>query len=70
MYFDRFDIIEAYYLFFVDYHEGQTSKRYARLCKMGKYYKPSSTFSIDSLSENTLVIYENLIEKEEALKNA
>ncbi len=35
---------------------------------MGKYYKPSSTFSIDSLSENALVIYENLVEKEEGKK--
>jgi len=68
MYFDRFDIIEAYYLFFMDYHEGQTSRKYIRLCKMGKYYKPSSTFSIDSLSENALVIYENLVEKEEGKK--
>jgi|TARA_B100000965_G_C19414871_1_gene679411 hypothetical protein len=69
MHFDRFDIIQAYYLFFVDYHEGQTSKKYTRLCKIGKYYKPSSTFSgVDSLSENALAIYENLVAREEGKK--
>ena len=69
MYFDRFDIIEAYHLFFVNYHEGQTSRKYMRLCKMRKYYKPSLTFSgVDSLSENALEIYENLVKREESKK--
>jgi hypothetical protein len=29
MYFDRFDIVEAYYLYCRQYHKGQFSKEYA-----------------------------------------
>ena len=68
MYFDRFDILEAYYCFFVDYHEGQNSKKYARLCKIKKYFKPSANIGIVYMSENALAIYENLVEKEEGKK--
>ena len=71
MYFDRFDIVQAYYTFYVNYHGGQASKDYARLCRIQKYFRPSPSFSgVDSLSDNGLMIYQNLIEKKEALKNA
>ena len=73
MYFDRFDIMEAYYCFFVNYHEGQRSEKYKRLCKIKKYFKPSERMSKtawpeDLLSENALEIYKNLAEKEESKK--
>ena len=65
MYFDRFDIVEAYYLFFVHYHGGQDSEKYARLSKMNNYFRPAMGLGVDSLTENGLEIYNNLIEKEE-----
>ncbi len=57
-YYDRFDIVEAYYAFFSDYHDGQWSVYYLRLCKMLHYFKPSPLFrGFDSLSENGKEIY-------------
>jgi|21_taG_2_1085346.scaffolds.fasta_scaffold103418_1 hypothetical protein len=65
MYFDRFDIAQAYYLFFMDYHEGQTSEKYKRLCQIGEYLTCSPMFEgYKSLSENGKAIYQSLEEKE------
>lgn len=61
MFFDRFDIVEAYYIFFVNYHTGLNSIEYARLSKMRKYFRPAINLSVDSLSENSLDIYNNLV---------
>jgi len=64
MYFDRFDIVEAYYAFFCDYHEGQYSDKYRRLCRILRYFKPSPLFQgYESLSENARCIYDDLVEK-------
>ena len=60
MYFDRFDIVEAYYLAFVDCHSGQWSREYARFCKMHEYFKPSPFLSVDTLSDNARVIYDDV----------
>ena len=62
-YWNRFDIVEAYYLFFLEYHEGQGSKKYRRLCKMDKYWLPSPIFGMKSLSDNAKEIYNQLVEK-------
>ena len=65
MYYDRFDIAQAYYLFFVDYHEGQTSEKYKRLCKIEEYLKLSPMFKgYLSLSENGKEIYNHLVRKD------
>ena len=58
MYFDRFDIAEAWYLALSDCHGGQWSKEYERLCKLSRYYTPGM-FSPNyaSLSENGKEIY-------------
>ena len=61
MYFNRFDICDAYYLFFSDYHEGQGSDKYARLSRMLEYFKPSPMLSYDNMSENAQVIYDDLV---------
>jgi hypothetical protein len=58
MYFDRFDICEAYYLAFSHCHGGQWSREYARMCAMMRYFKPSPYLSVDSLSENAREIYD------------
>jgi hypothetical protein len=58
MYFDRFDIVEAYYLALTHCHAGQWSREYARLCRMAGYFRPSPMLSVDSLSDNAREIYE------------
>ena len=65
MYFDRFDIATAYYLFFIDYHEGQWSEKYRRSCKIENYLNLSPMFKgYESLTENGKAIYDNLAQKE------
>lgn len=63
MYFDRFDICEAYYLALSHCHEGQWSEKYARLCNLLSYFRPSPFLKVETLSENAKEIYENLIAK-------
>lgn len=63
MYWNRFDICEAWYLALSHYHGGQCSPEYLRLCKLLGYFKPAPTLSIESLkrdeNENALAIYYN-----------
>jgi len=63
IYFDRFDIAEAYYLALTHCHGGQYSPTYARLCHMGKYFKPSMGLCVESLTDNGLEIYERACER-------
>ena len=58
MYFDRFDICEAWFLALSHCHKGQWSQEYARLCKMRRYFRPSPMLSVDSLSDNGREIYD------------
>jgi hypothetical protein len=58
MYFDRFDICEAYYLALSDCHGGQWSPEYARLCRLRKSFKPSPLLSLNTLSDNAREIYD------------
>lgn len=65
MHWNRFDIVEAYYLFFIQYHTGQNSLAYKRMSKMLGYFKPSPFLTNEnSLSDNGLEIYNNLVAKE------
>jgi hypothetical protein len=62
MFFDKFDICSAYYLYGSEYHSGQFSKEYAymgRALNLG--FKPSDSLSYESLSENGKEIYDNLV---------
>jgi hypothetical protein len=59
MHFDRFDIVEAYYLALTHCHAGQWSREYARLCRMARYFRPSPMLSVDSLTDNAREIYES-----------
>ena len=64
MYFDRFDICEAYYMFAVEWNKGQWSPEYAifgRLHNMG--FKPSPLMDKKNMSENGRAILANLIRK-------
>ena len=49
--FNRFDIVESYYLFFVNCHGGQWSTEYKRLSKMLSYFKPSPMLSPANCTE-------------------
>ena len=62
MYFNRFDICEAYYLFLSNYHHGQGSDFYHRLSKMTEYFTPSPLLRYESLSDNGKVIYDGLVD--------
>lgn len=62
MYFDRYDITDAYYLFFTHCYNGMGCWMYKRLCKMRKYYKPSPLLNNeDDLTENGRAIYDTLV---------
>lgn len=59
--FDRFDIVEAYYLYFVRYHRGQSCPLYARLCKLRSYFTPSPSLECGEFSsDNAQAIYAGL----------
>ena len=62
---NRFDIVEAYYCYFVLYHGGQYSVDYRRMCNMQRYYRPSS-FGGDKperLTEGAREIFDSLMER-------
>jgi hypothetical protein len=63
MYFDRFDIMAAYYLFGSLYHSGQFSKTYKYIGRaLNCGLKVSPIFKYESLSDNGKAIYDNLVE--------
>lgn len=64
MYFDKFDICEAYWMYASLYHEGQNSEIYGifgRLHRIG--FRPPPSISEDSLTENGKEILAGLIER-------
>lgn len=65
MFFDRFDIVEAHYAFCCDYHGGQDSALYARLCRILNPdrigFRPAPSFNgFESLEDNGKLIYNAL----------
>lgn len=60
MYFDRFDICEAWFLYLNETHEGQGSEKYARLSKLLQHFKPRLDLEY-RLSENGREIYDTLM---------
>jgi hypothetical protein len=65
MEFNRYDIIEAHYWFCADYHEGQWSEKYQRLCRISRYFSPGACSNGPS-NENSQAIYDDLVAKEGA----
>ena len=65
MIFNRFDIVEAYYVYFVNYHSGQNSVEYKRLSKMLAYFTPRKSLRdnpcIDQLEDIGKQIYSDLL---------
>ena len=66
MYFDRYDICEAYYCFLSEYQEGQWSEKYKKLCKMLLYFTPALLLTSATLSDNAREIYDSLVTKEQS----
>jgi len=64
MYFDRIDVCSAWFLFLEQYHEGQGSDRYARLCRLTEYFKPSPLLTYETMGDNAQAIFHALISKE------
>ena len=65
MYFDRFDICEAYYVFAMLWHGGQFSKEYeifGRLERM-KFRPPPMLSGPEDLGENAREIYDRLVQR-------
>jgi len=65
MYYDRFDIVEAYLIFYTNYHGGQTSREYKRLSKIKTYYKPPQGwgYRYEDLRRNGKEIYKELVQE-------
>ncbi len=61
VYWDRWDIVSAYYAYYSDWHAGQASYEYQRLCKIGRYFKPGRYWTgYSDLTENGQAIYDEL----------
>lgn len=58
MYWNRYDIVEAWYLALSHCIAGQDSPEYARLCRLRNYFKPSPFLCVERLNENARAIYE------------
>lgn len=70
MYYDRFDIVSAHYAFYSDWHCGQHSAFYKRLCRILSKLKfsPGAAWKgYDSLSDNGKDIYNNLQDDSELI---
>lgn len=66
-YFDRYDILSAHYCFACDWHQGQFSDLYARLCRIQQVFSPGLLWrGYQSLSDNGKAIYDQL--QEQALR--
>ena len=65
MYFDRFDIYEAYHLWFTQFYSGFDSN-YCRRCRMESKFQfsPSLCQSYENLSENGQYIFDQLEEEQ------
>jgi hypothetical protein len=59
--FDRFQIVEAYYIALSLAHEGQGSDKYRRLSKLMGYFKPSPLLSYDRCCEDTREAVDTLL---------
>ena len=64
MYFDRFDIVAAYHLWFTHYYSGFDAN-YIRRCRLEERlgFVPAFNHSYEALTENGQIIYDQLEEK-------
>ena len=63
-YFDRFDVVEAWYIFLCQWHDGNGEgwASYGRLSRLLQYFRPSRMLTDeDDLSENGRLIFDQLV---------
>ncbi len=60
--FDRFDIVQAHFWYAADYHDGQWSNLYKRLCRIKEYYHPGA-IERGPTTDNAKAIYKDLQER-------
>ena len=72
MYYDRFDIALAWYLYCSSWHEGTRDWRYERLSRMLRYFHPGSItlHSLAAESDNAFEIYLSIVERYEGENRA
>ena len=64
MEFNRFAIVEAYYLFASLHHGGQNSGWYGVLSRLSNMrFRPSPVLSVENMDEDTREVYESLVAK-------
>lgn len=61
----RFDVVDGFYWFFNDYHGGQFSDMYARLCRISRYFTPGPLATGPS-TEESQAVYDDLAARWEA----
>ena len=63
LYFDRFDICEAYYVYAMLYHGGQYTETYKIFGRLNNLeFKPSPLLCDENnLTENSRLIFDNLV---------
>lgn len=62
---NRIDVIEGYFWFFTNYHGGQFSDMYARLCRISRYFTPGP-FNMGPSTEGAQAVYDALVARREA----
>lgn len=68
--FDRFAIVEGYYLYMCDYHGGQGSKEYRLTGVFHKLrFRPSPMLDSDHCDEETKEVYDRLVSGEAKLRD-
>lgn len=64
MYFDRFDVCEAYYCYAVHWDGGMWTREYAYLGRLKRLgFRPAPNLDVEELSENGRAIYDALVER-------
>lgn len=65
LYFDRFDVCEAYDVFATYWHKGQWSKEYAIFGRLSKLqFRPAPNLDINTLTHNGRMILSGLIRRQ------
>jgi hypothetical protein len=57
---DRFDLLEANYVFCSDWHSGAASELYARLCRVCRILRPRPDLCYETLEEGGKEVYRRL----------
>lgn len=63
-FFNRFDVVEAWYLYCVEYHNGMGSPEYKALSRISRIsFSPRDSLSYETLTYNGKAIFDKLVEE-------